>query len=82
MLDAKGKLIRLGDRVTIGGGIGGVIVFSIDTDEFSPEFSKRDWAYLGRGIGIQTDSQGLFHYEDSDDDLEIVDPVSNPDISE
>ncbi len=33
MLDAKGKLIRLGDRIGIGSGIDGVVVFSIDTDE-------------------------------------------------
>ena len=82
MLDANGRLIRLGDRVIIGRGIYGIIVFSIDTDEFSPEFSKNDWAYLGRGIGIQTDAHGLFHYEESDEDLEVISVTSNSDTTE
>jgi hypothetical protein len=38
MLDAKGRLIRLGNRVSIGKAIDGVVVFSIDPHEFSTEF--------------------------------------------
>jgi len=60
MLDANGNLIRLGGRGTIGCGINGVVVFSIDTDEFSPELPKSDWAYLERGIGINSLSHDLF----------------------
>ena len=43
MRDANGTLIRLGQRVAIGGGIEGKVVFSIDTDEFSPEFPRAQW---------------------------------------
>jgi hypothetical protein len=39
MLDAKGRLIRLGNRVNIGNAIDGVVVFSIDT-ELPTEFPK------------------------------------------
>ena len=48
---AKGKLIRLGDRVLIANHVIGVVVFSIDTDQYSPEFPKEDWEHLGRHYG-------------------------------
>ena len=72
MLDAHRKLIRLGDRVTMGSGINGVVVFSIDTDEYSPEFPKDKWEYLKRGIMLHTDRIGLVHLEESDEDIEIL----------
>jgi hypothetical protein len=61
MLDAKGRLIRLGKRVRIGNAIDGVVVFSIDTDEFSTEFPKDKWVYLGRAIMVETGRVGLVH---------------------
>jgi hypothetical protein len=72
MLDAKGTLIRLGNRVSIGSAIEGVVVFSIDTDEFSTEFPKDKWVYLGRGIMLETERVGLVHLEETDEDVEIV----------
>lgn len=72
MLDANGKVIGVGDRVTIGSGIDGVVVFSIDTDEFSLEFLKDDWNYLGRGIMVKTEQGGLVYLDVSDEDLEII----------
>jgi hypothetical protein len=72
MLDAKGRLIRLGDRVSIGNGIDGVVVFSIDTDEFSTEFPKDKWVYLGRGIMVETERVGLVHFGETDEDVKII----------
>jgi hypothetical protein len=72
MLDANGTLIRLGHRVAIGGGIEGKVVFSIDTDEYSPEFLKQHWNYLGRGIMVETDAAGLIHLECHDGDVTII----------
>ena len=72
MFDSTGKLIGLGDHVAIGGGINGVVVFSIDTDEFSAEFPKDDWSYLGRGIMVKTKRAGLVHLDVSDEVIEIV----------
>jgi hypothetical protein len=72
MLDAKGTLIRLGNRVSIRNAIEGVVVFSIDTDEFSTEFPKDKWVYLGRGIMAETERFGLVHLEETDEDVEIV----------
>ena len=73
MFDANCRLIRLGDHLTIAGGLKGVVVFSIDTDEFTAEFPKADWDYLGRGVLVQTEQAGLVHLIESDDGTEIVD---------
>jgi hypothetical protein len=72
MLDANGMLIRLGNRVSIGNAIDGVVVFSIDTDEFSTEFPKDKWVYLERGIMVKTERVGLIHLAGSDEDVEII----------
>ncbi len=77
MLDADGKLIRLGNRIAIGGGMNGVVVFSIDTDEYSPEFPKDDWSYLGCGIMVQTEQAGLVHLSDGGEDTRVIDQISN-----
>jgi hypothetical protein len=63
MHDRKGKQIPLGDKVVIGSGISGVVVFSIDTNECSPAFLKDDWEYLSRGIMVQTENARLVHWE-------------------
>jgi hypothetical protein len=77
MFDANGKPFGQGDHVTIGRGINGVVVFSIDTDEFSTEFPKDDWGYLGSGIMVKTERTGLIHLAVSDEDLESITKFSN-----
>lgn len=72
-MDSKGKIIRLGDRVTLGGGVDGVVVFSIDTGEFSPSFPRDEWEYLGLGIMVQTKQTGLVHIEENDGEVEVLD---------
>jgi hypothetical protein len=72
---AKGKQIRLGDRVTVANRVTGIVVFSIDTDEYSPEFPKADWEYLGHGIMVRTENAGLVYIAElsnPDEDIEII----------
>ncbi len=72
---AKGKQIRLGHRVMIAQHVKGVVVFSIDTDEYSAEFPKSDWEHLRRGIMVQTENDELIYVEHAfigDEDLEII----------
>jgi hypothetical protein len=38
-----GQESRLGDRIRIGGDSSGVVVCSIDTDEYTPEFPREQW---------------------------------------
>jgi hypothetical protein len=66
-----GTEARLGDRVQFSNGERGTVVLSIDTDEYSPDFPKKQWSYLAKGIMIKTDGGALVHYEDPNID-EIV----------
>jgi len=76
VIDRNGRLIRVGDRVTIGSGITGVVAFSIDTDEFSDAFPREQWHYLGRGIMVRSEQAGLVHLSEGDDDIEVIEPAS------
>jgi hypothetical protein len=75
MIDINGKLIRLGDRIDIGFAEKGVVVFSLDTDEFSPDFPKDDWAYLGPGVMVQLDGGTLVFLDAPDEHTEIIAPL-------
>ena len=56
-----GKEIKLGDRVRLLNGEEGTIVFSIDSNEYPPDFAKDDWSYLKEGVMVKTDSGALVH---------------------
>jgi hypothetical protein len=68
----SGQESRLGDRVRVGGDSAGVVVCSIDTDEYTPEFPREQWGYLGTGVMIQFASFGLVHYTEPEEDLEFL----------
>jgi hypothetical protein len=61
---ADGTEVRLGERVRISSGYSGIVVASIDTNEFDPGCSAEDWADLKTGILILTDTGALAHFED------------------
>ena len=67
----SGEDVRLGDRVRIGDWLG-VVVCSIDGDEYSPEYPRDQWAYLGSGVMVLTEAAGLVHYPEPDPELELV----------
>lgn len=58
--------MRQGNRVLISNGDIGVVVVSVDTDEFSPEFPKEDCHdELETGVMVQTERGALVHFESS-----------------
>jgi len=57
-----GEEARLGDKVRLGDAEDGLVVCSLDTGEFSEEFSREDWQSLGKGILIRFEQLGLVHY--------------------
>jgi hypothetical protein len=68
-----GQSIQLGDKVRIGEDSGGIIVCSIDTNEYSEEYPKAEWASLNRGVLITFPLYGLIHYEEEPDgDLVLI----------
>ncbi|TKW67758.1 MAG: hypothetical protein DI616_05450 [Paracoccus denitrificans] len=69
-----GAEARVGDRV-MWGRRPGVVVFSIDSDEFSDAFPNSDWAYLGSGVMIDAEGVGLVHEhgpEHDGPDIELI----------
>jgi hypothetical protein len=46
------KVVQVGDRILYD-GTPGVIVFVVDDDSYSDEYTKDNWSYLGRGLGVQ-----------------------------
>jgi hypothetical protein len=69
---ADGQDVRLGDRVRLGDDRDGIVVCSIDTQEYSAECSEADWSYLKKGIVVSFPSYGLIHYAESEPDLELI----------
>lgn len=63
--------MRLGDRVKLGAAYG-VVVFIIDTGEFSEGYPSTSWSYLMNGAMIEFDRFGLIHYTVPEKDLELV----------
>jgi hypothetical protein len=59
--------MRLGEAVVDRGGLKGRVVANIDRDEFSAECPRCEWAYLTRGILVETDEAGLVYYENADE---------------
>ena len=58
--------MRLGDTVIDGAGLRGRVVANIDRDQFSAKCPKNEWAYLTRGVLVDTEEAGLVHYENAD----------------
>lgn len=50
----------------------GVVVFSINADEYSPWYPREKWSYLGHGVMVDTDWMGLIHYDQRTQELRLA----------
>ena len=46
--------------------------FSVDTDEYSADYPKKQWSYLAQGVMINFQILGLIHYSEEDQELELI----------
>lgn len=67
-----GQEVRLGDRVKLGADEGGVVVCSIDADEYSEEHPKEQWGYLKKGVIINFPEMGEVYFDEPDETLELA----------
>jgi hypothetical protein len=67
-----GQEVKVGDKVKLGEDVGGVVVCSIDTGEYSDQYPKSEWGYLGKGVLINFPLHGLIHYEEPETDLQLI----------
>lgn len=68
---SDGTPMRLGDREKLGAAYG-VVVFIIDTGDFSACYPESAWSYLQRGLMVEFDRFGLIQYSTTETDLEFV----------
>jgi hypothetical protein len=74
---SNGIEIKLGDKVKLWEGCYGTVVCSMDTGEYSEEYTEDEWGYLNKGILISSDKAGLIHYVMLNEDLELMERASN-----
>ena len=73
---SDGQAVRVGDKVKLGQDTGGVVVCSLDRDEFADGYLKSEWEHLKRGVLINFPQFGLIHYEELEPDVELIERPS------
>ena len=69
---SDGQIVQIHDKVELWHGCSGVVVCFIDTDEYSPDYLKENWAYLKSGVMIMSEKSGLFQYTEAPEDLRLL----------
>ena len=69
---ADGQEVRLRDRVKLGEDEGGIVVCSIDTAEYNDDYPEAQWSHLKKGVMISFPKYGLIHYEEPEEDLQLI----------
>ena len=69
---SDGQDVKLNDEVELWTDCRGVVVCSIDTDEYTPAFPKVEWEYLKSGVIVKTEKAGLIHYLKPDEDFRLL----------
>lgn len=70
---SDGVEIRMGDRVRLHGMHNGVVVVSVDTDEYSDECAKNVWeSELKSGVLVKCDEGALVHLDGTDPDPNAI----------
>lgn len=68
---ADGQIVRIGDQVELWAGNDGVVVCSLDTDEYTESYPRRDWEYLGKGVLVLSEQGGLMHYPEPNEEMRL-----------
>jgi hypothetical protein len=68
----SGHKIQVGDKVRLAEGCYGVVVCSIDDNEYSDGYSSEEWSYLTSGVLVYSEETGLVHFPNSDESLFLV----------
>ncbi len=67
-----GNEVMVGDKVRLGDDDGGIVVCSIDRNEYTNSHPKGKWEYLKKGVVIEFPKFGLIHYEEPEEDLHLI----------
>jgi hypothetical protein len=72
----EGQEVTVGDNVRLGDDSSSIVVYSVDTGEYSEEHPAGTWDYLKKGVMISFPQYGLIHYEKPEADLQLIARVS------
>lgn len=67
-----GQEAKLGDQVELWSGNHGTVMCSIDAGEYTADYPKEQWAYLGRGVVVWSEKAGLIHYTEPEPGMRLV----------
>ena len=67
----SGEEIKIGDQVIFGDS-NGIVVFVIQSNQYSDRYTEKEWGYLKEGFGIETEKYGLIHQVVPDEDLILL----------
>jgi hypothetical protein len=73
-----GQEVRLGDKVRLWPGADGMVVCSLDTQEYSVAYPAADWSYLKNGVLIRSHATGLVHYLEPESSFELIERGQSP----
>ena len=74
-----GQDVKLGDKVQLWAGSEGIVVCSLDTQEYSAEYPEAEWRYLKTGVLIRSDAAGLIHCLEPESGFQLIE--RNPRLS-
>jgi hypothetical protein len=63
---------RLGDRVELWEGNVGIVVALLDRQEYSAEYPRGQWEYLGSGVLILSENASLVHYKEPQPTMRLL----------
>jgi hypothetical protein len=69
---ADGQEVKVGDIVKLWSGCTGLVVANIDSDSYTENYPKTEWGYLKHGILVDTDTAGVIHYPEADEELQLI----------
>jgi hypothetical protein len=67
-----GAEARMGDRVELWEGNIGIVVCSIDTNEYSAAYPRDAWERLGPGVLVLSEAAGLIHYKEPETKMRLL----------
>ncbi|CBG89104.1 hypothetical protein [Citrobacter rodentium] len=69
---SDGSNILLGDIVTLGGGMTGIVVCNFEEGWFTQDFDKDEWRDYTTGVMIASNQAGLVYYPEESVDLSLI----------
>jgi hypothetical protein len=65
----SGETVVVGDKVDLGGGMTGVVLYSFEDGQVAAGYSAEEWSGLKQGVMVKSDKAGFIHFPEPNVDL-------------